>query len=54
MSDLFGLEGTALLDRLSLPAPYRARVGSLRRLIDALEGVSDLLCKGCGLILVSG
>jgi len=37
MSDLFGLEGTELLDRLDLPAPYAARIRSLRRLIDALD-----------------
>ena len=37
MSDLFGVEGTALLDRLDLPAPYAARIGSLRRLMDDLD-----------------
>jgi transposase len=37
MSDLFGLEGTALLDRLELPAPYAARIGSLRRIMDLLD-----------------
>jgi transposase len=37
MSDLFGLEGTELLDRLDLPAPYAARISSLRRLIESLE-----------------
>src|SRR3954453_5750112 len=37
MSDLFGLEGVALLERVTLPAVYRARVTSLRRLIEALE-----------------
>jgi transposase len=37
MSDLFGLEGSQLLDRLDLPAPYAARIGSLRRVIDGLE-----------------
>ncbi len=37
MSDLFGLAGTGLLDRLDLPAPYSARIGSLRRLMDDLE-----------------
>src|ERR1035437_8842025 len=34
MSDLFGLAGTELLDRLDLPAPYAARIASLRRLMD--------------------
>jgi transposase len=37
MSDLFGVAGVALLERLDLPAPYAARIASLRRLIDALE-----------------
>ena len=36
-SDLFGTAGTAVLDRLDLPAPYAARVASLRRVIDLLE-----------------
>src|ERR671919_906992 len=36
ISDLFGVEGTALLDRLKLPAPYAARIASLRRLRDDL------------------
>ena len=37
MSDLFGLAGTELLDRLELPAPYAARIASLRRLMDDLD-----------------
>ena len=37
MSDLFGVEGNALLDRVALPAVYQARITSLRRLIEALE-----------------
>ena len=37
MADLFGIEGNDLLNRLSLPAPYAARVGSLRRLLENLE-----------------
>ncbi|MFL6127558.1 MAG: IS110 family transposase [Mycobacteriales bacterium] len=37
MSDLFGTAGTAVLDRLDLPAPYAARIASLRRVIDLLE-----------------
>lgn len=37
MSDLFGVDGTALLDRLKLSAPYAARIGSLRRIIDGLD-----------------
>jgi transposase len=37
MSDLFGIEGTKLLDRLRLPAAYAARIGSLRRLMDDLD-----------------
>ena len=37
MSDLFGIAGTAVLDPLDLPAPYAARIASLRRVIDLLE-----------------
>jgi len=42
MSDLFGLAGTELLDRLQLPAEYAARVASLRRLIEDLDFEIDL------------
>jgi transposase len=37
MSDLFGVAGSALLDRVELSAPYRARINSLRRVMDALD-----------------
>ena len=37
MTDLFGLAGTDLLDRLELPKPYAARIASLRRIISALD-----------------
>jgi transposase len=42
VSDLFGIEGNQLLDRLPLPAPFAARVQSLRRLIDDLDEEIDL------------
>jgi transposase len=46
MSDLFGMQGAALLDRLRdqqrLPGPYAARIASLRRLIETLEFEIDL------------
>jgi len=46
MSDLFGLEGTALLDDLRaqgrLPPPYAARVASLRRVMDTLDFEIDV------------
>ena len=42
MSDLFGVAGTQLLDRLDLPSPYAARIASLRRLIDDLEFEIDV------------
>ena len=37
MSDLFGVDGRKLLDRAGLPAPFRARVNSAQRLIQALD-----------------
>jgi transposase len=37
MSDLFGVDGTQLLDGLDLPAPYAARIASLRRLMDDVD-----------------
>lgn len=37
MSDLFGAAGTELLDGLDLPAPYAARIASLRRLMDDVD-----------------
>jgi transposase len=37
MSDLFGLAGNVLLDGVGLPGPFRARVDSLRRLIEHLD-----------------
>ncbi len=45
MSDLFGLEGTELLDHLTVPAPYGARVQSLQRLIVDLEDEIDLFAR---------
>jgi len=45
MTDLFGVSGLELLDRLDLPAPYAARVGSLRRLLDDLDFEIDLFAR---------
>ncbi len=45
MSDLFGVEGTGLLDRLELPAPYAARIDSLRRLMDLVDFEIDIFAK---------
>jgi transposase len=42
MSDLFGVAGAELLDRLDLPTPYAARIISLRRLMDELDFKIDL------------
>jgi transposase len=42
MSDLFGVAGTDLLDRVDLPAAYAARIASLRRVMDALDLEIDL------------
>jgi transposase len=45
VSDLFGVGGTRLLEELHLDAPYAARVGSLRRLIDAFTFEIDTVAK---------
>jgi transposase len=42
LSDLFGVAGTDLLDRLELPGPYAARVSSLRRVMEDLDFEIDL------------
>jgi transposase len=42
MTDLFGVQGTQLLDRLRLPAPYAARIASLRRVLTALDFEIDV------------
>jgi len=49
MSDLFGVAGTQLLDGLELPAPYTARIRSLRRIIESLDfeiGIFANLARG--------
>src|SRR6266566_5625420 len=43
MSDLFGVAGQALLDQLRLDPPYAARVGSLRRLVEAFTFEIDVV-----------
>ena len=45
MSDLFGVAGQQLLDRLDLPKPYTARIASLRRVIDLLEFEIDVFTR---------
>ena len=45
MSDLFGLAGTELLDRLDLPGPYAARIASLRRVMDGLDFEIDVFTR---------
>jgi transposase len=42
MSDLFGVAGTELLDKLELPAAYAARVASLHRIMDLLDFEIDV------------
>jgi hypothetical protein len=37
MSDVFGVSGQQLLDRVALPSTFRARVDSTRRVIEALD-----------------
>jgi transposase len=46
MSDLFGVAGTQLLDGLRLPAPYAARIASLRRVMDLLDFEADEVFAG--------
>src|SRR5919202_609395 len=48
MSDLFGLGGLRLLDGLDLPAPYTARIASLRRIIDGLDFEIDTFARLVG------
>jgi transposase len=43
VSDLFGIGGQQLLDGLELDPPFTARLGSLRRLIDALSFEIDVV-----------
>jgi transposase len=45
VADLFGVGGATLLDEVGLDAPYLARVGSLRRLIDAFTFEIDVAGK---------
>src|SRR5262249_36913104 len=45
VADLFGVGGATLLDEVGLDAPYLARVGSLRRLIDAFTFEIDVVGK---------
>ncbi len=42
MSDLFGVEGNLLLDKVTMPAPYKARIASLPRFIEAFDAEVDL------------
>src|SRR3984893_17197865 len=42
MTDLFGVEGNLLLDKVTMPAPYKARIASLRRFIAAFDADIDL------------
>ncbi len=42
VSDLFGVQGTKLLDELDLPGVFPARVASYRRVIEALEFEIDV------------
>src|SRR3954470_22518596 len=45
MSDLFGVDGNKLLDRLSLPTPSASRIASLRRVIRTLEFEIDVFAN---------
>ncbi len=50
LTDLFGVAGTEMLDRLrgQLPAPYAARIASLRRVMESLEFEIDLFTNLVG------
>jgi len=41
-SDLFGVEGNLLLDKVTMPAPYKARIASLCRFIEGFDAEIDL------------
>src|SRR5690242_19900439 len=45
MSDLFGIEGAKLLERVQIPSLYSARIQSLQRLIDDLEVEIDTFAR---------
>jgi transposase len=45
MSDLLGVGGTELLNRLELPKPYAARIASPRRVMDARDFEIDICYK---------
>jgi transposase len=45
VSDLFGVGGRKLLDQLGLDAPYAARIGSLRRIMDLLDFEIEVVSK---------
>ena len=42
MNDLFGVEGNLLLDKVTMPAPYKARIASLCRFIEGFDAEIDL------------
>ena len=41
MTDLFGVDGNVLLDNVTMPAPYKARIASLRRFIEGFDAEID-------------
>jgi transposase len=48
MSDLFGVAGQRMLQRLRLAPAYQARIASLRRLINACDKEIDVIAKAIG------
>jgi transposase len=42
MTNLFGVEGNLLLDKVTMPAPYKARIASPRRFIEGFDAEIDL------------
>jgi transposase len=53
VSDLFGVGGQQLLNTLALDAPFHARVGSLRRLIDAFTFEIDTVGRRVSAVLAA-
>ena len=45
MTDLFGIEGNMLLDKVTTAAPYQQRIASLRRFVEAFDAEIELCTR---------